>query len=167
MFFSWPLFLLHPTLNQQHNAFPTIPPYFTLDNINKTSFQWCRVHWALSSGVIKAFKHRPPLSLHMSALRTSEGSWWGTCSLFSRLRSEVTKRAASILTYSTIRGSSTTKSDQEQSAQRKIITVLQSRSNGCASIFVHLKPSNKSQLFSSYRVTTFTVKCLRDSSRSE
>lgn len=28
-------------------------------------------HWALSSGVIKAFKHRHPLSLHMSALRHS------------------------------------------------------------------------------------------------
>lgn len=27
-------------------------------------------HWALSSGVIKAFKHRHPLSLHMSALQS-------------------------------------------------------------------------------------------------
>lgn len=27
-------------------------------------------HWALSSGVIKAFKHHHPLSLHMSALQT-------------------------------------------------------------------------------------------------
>lgn len=27
-------------------------------------------HWALSSGVIKAFKHHHPLSLHMSALQS-------------------------------------------------------------------------------------------------
>lgn len=27
-------------------------------------------HWAVSSGVIKAFKHRHPLSLHMSALQS-------------------------------------------------------------------------------------------------
>lgn len=66
----------HPILNHEHNATqpppanPSIPPYFTLDNINKTSFQWCRVRRALSSGVIKAFKHRHPLSLHMLALQS-------------------------------------------------------------------------------------------------
>lgn len=52
---------------------PYGPPYFTLDNINKTSFQWCRVQHhvgAVSSGVIKAFKHRHPLGLHMSALQS-------------------------------------------------------------------------------------------------
>ena len=31
--------------------------------------QSATARWALSSGVIKAFKHRRPLSLHMSALR--------------------------------------------------------------------------------------------------
>ena len=41
-------------------------------------------HWALSSGVIKAFKHRHPLSLHMSALQSvfvTRLALYPTCSL--------------------------------------------------------------------------------------
>lgn len=38
-------------------------------------------HWALSAGVIKAFKRRHPLSLHMSAPQSDDCVWKETGAL--------------------------------------------------------------------------------------
>jgi len=69
MFFSCPLFLLHPTLNQEHKA--TLLPHHTLlwTTLIKQAFNDAE-RSARLSGVIKAFKQCHPLSLHMSALES-------------------------------------------------------------------------------------------------
>lgn len=178
MFFSWPLFLPHPTLNQQHNAFLTTPPYFTLDNINKTSFQWCRVQCHIGLWAVVWLKLLNTATLwvcicQLCRLVKKDGGAhvasvvYGVSFFSSSLRGQE-KCCIYLNIYNNKRSFNNTIRTSEVRGRHSLHLLL----NSSVTFFmghgtVLLQLSHMSQLFSSSWVAMFTVKHLKDWSRTE